>query len=77
MKRILSEDFDQIRFGWAGGLKFGEPHYYRIQGKTFLIELDNTQANANHVHTVWRDFQGDYGVDLLKEHYNNVKHHNK
>ena len=77
MKRIMSEDFEEIRFGWAGGLKFGEPHYYRIQGKTFLIELDNTQANANHVHTVWRDFQGDYGVDLLKEHYNSVKHHSK
>ncbi len=76
MKRIMSEDFDGIRFGWAGGLKLGEPHYYRIQGKTFLIELDNTQANANHVHTVWRDFQGDYGADLLQEHYNNVKHHN-
>lgn len=74
MKRIMSEDFNEIRFGWAGGLKFGEPHYYRIQGKTFLIELDNTQQGANHVHTVWRDFYGDYGIDLLKEHYKSGGH---
>ncbi len=77
MKRIISEDFNQISFGWAGSTKVGEPHYYRIQGKTFLIELDNTQHNANHVHTVWRDFNGDYGIDLLKEHYKNSNHHNK
>ncbi len=76
MKRIESEDFNKISFGWAGSTKLGEPHYYRIQGKTFLIELDNTQSNANHVHTVWRDFNGDYGIDLLKEHYKNSNHHN-
>jgi hypothetical protein len=77
MNRIISEDFNKISFGWAGSTKSGEPHYYRIQGKTFLIELDNTQSNANHVHTVWRDFNGDYGIDLLKEHYKNSNHHNK
>lgn len=77
MKRIVSENFNEISFGWAGGTKLGEPHYYRIQGKTFLIELDNTQHNANHVHTVWRDFNGDYGIDLLKEHYKNSNHHHK
>lgn len=77
MKRIVSEDFNEIKFGWAGGLICGEPHYYRIQGKTFLIEFDNTQNKANHIHTVWRDFNGDYGVDLLKEHYQNSKHHHK
>ena len=75
MKRIASEDFNQIRFGWAGGLVEGVPHYYRIQGKTFLIEFDNTTHNANHIHIVWRDFNGDFGVDLLKEHYENTKHH--
>jgi hypothetical protein len=75
MKRIVSEEFNGIRFGWAGGLKPGEPHYYRVQGKTFLIELDNTQNNANHIHSVWRDFNGDFGVDLLKEHYQTSKHH--
>ena len=77
MKRLVSEDFNQIRFGWAGGLIKGVPHYYRIQGKTFLIEFDNTTHNANHIHIVWRDFNGDFGVDLLKEHYKNSKHHNK
>ena len=77
MKRIISEDFNEIKFGWAGSLKSGEPHYYRIQGKTFLIELDNSQNNANHVHTVWRDFDGDYGMDLIKEHYKNSGHHHK
>ena len=77
MKRIVSEDFNEIRFGWAGGLISGEPHYYRIQGKTFLIEFDNTQNKANHIHTVWRDFNGDFGIDLLKEHYQNSKNHHK
>ncbi len=78
MKRIVSEEFYQIRFGWAGGVIAGVPHYYRIQGKTFLIEFDNTTHNANHIHTVWRDFNGDFGVDLLKEHYkNSTHHHNK
>lgn len=75
MKRIVAEDFNEIRFGWAGGLIKGIPHYYRIQGKTFLIEFDNTTHNANHIHIVWRDFNGDFGVDLLKEHYKNSKHH--
>ncbi len=77
MKRIVSEEFNEIRFGWAGGLQYGEPHYYRIQGKTFLIELDNTQNKANHIHTVWRDFDGDFGIDLLKEHYKNSNHQHK
>jgi hypothetical protein len=77
MKRIVSEDFNQIRFGWAGSLLKGVPHYYRIQGKTFLIEFDNTTHNANHIHIVWRDFNGDFGVDLLNEHYKKSKHHHK
>ena len=77
MKRIVSEDFSQIRFGWAGGLITGVPHYYRIQGNTFLIEFDNTTHNANHIHIVWRDFNNDFGVDLLNEHYKKSKHHHK
>ena len=77
MKRIVSEDFNQIRFGWAGSLLMGVPHYYRIQGKTFLIEFDNTTHNANHIHIVWRDFNGDFGVGLLNEHYKKSKHHHK
>lgn len=55
-------------FAWAGGKERGEPHYYRVQGKTFLLEYDNTQNGANHVHSVWRSFDGDFGRDLLGEH---------
>ena len=58
-----------IYFAWAGGVNRGDPHYYRIQTTSFLIEYDNTQNNANHIHSVWRDFNGDWGEDLLKEHY--------
>lgn len=74
MTNILGEDIDAIRFGWAGALRKGEPHYYRVQGKSFLIEFDNTQNNANHIHSVWRDFNGDFGRDLLREHYK-ASHH--
>ena len=54
--------------GWAGGKERGEPHYYRVQGKSFLIEYDNTQNDANHVHSVFRSFDGDFGRDILGEH---------
>ena len=67
--KILKAGVDKIGFAWAGELERGKPHYYRIQGPTFLIEYDNTQNNANHVHSVWRDFENDFGVDLLKKHY--------
>jgi hypothetical protein len=66
--RIEKAGFDKVQFAWAGGLKPGDAHYYRLQGPTFLVELDNTQNNANHVHTVWRDFERDFGRDLLREH---------
>ena len=58
-----------VCFAWAGGIKPGDPHYYRVQTPSFLIELDDTQDNANHIHSVWRDFSGDFGGDLLKAHY--------
>lgn len=58
-----------IYFAWAGGTEKGEPHYYRVQTSSFLIEYDDTQNNANHIHSVWRDFSGDFGADLLKLHY--------
>lgn len=66
--RLEKSGFDKIHFAWAGSLAKGEPHYYRIQGPTFLVEYDNTQNGANHIHTVWRDFDGDFGRDLLREH---------
>lgn len=66
---IRKGGMDQLRFGWAGTLEVGGPHYYRVQGPTLLIEYDNVQNGANHIHSVWRDFNGDFGRDLLKEHY--------
>ncbi len=58
-----------VSFAWAGGKELGDPHYYRVQGPTFLLEYDNVQNNANHVHCVWRDFDGDFGRDVLAEHH--------
>src|SRR5690606_17219093 len=60
---------DQIAFAWAAGFERGEANYYRIQGPTLLIEFDNTQNNANHIHTTFRDFKNDFGHDALAEHY--------
>jgi len=60
---------NNLYFAWAGGEQPGQPHYYRIQAPAFLVEYDDTQNNANHIHSVWRDFDGDFGLDLLKEHY--------
>jgi hypothetical protein len=56
-------------FAWSGGIEKGEPHYYRVQTAAFLIEYDCTQDNANHIHSVWRDYNGDFGQDLLAQHY--------
>jgi hypothetical protein len=58
-----------IHFAWTGGINHGDPHYYRVQTAAFLIEFDDTQDNNNHIHSVWRDFSGDFGEDLLKSHY--------
>ena len=75
MDKITKDELDSVRFGWAGSTERGKPHYYRIQGQTFLIEYDNIQDDANHVHTVWRDFNGDFGRDLIREHYLHSDHH--
>lgn len=58
-----------IYFAWSGGINRGDQHYYRVQTPLFLIELDDTQDNANHIHSVWRDLNGDFGQDLLQQHY--------
>jgi hypothetical protein len=60
---------DTLTFAWAGGLERGEANYYRIQSPTHLIEFDNTQNQANHIHTVVRSFKGDFGHDMLADHY--------
>ncbi|HYO81338.1 MAG TPA: DUF3500 domain-containing protein [Bryobacteraceae bacterium] len=58
-----------LYFAWAGVEERGGPHYYRVAGPDFLIEYDNTQNNANHVHSVWREYKGDWGEDMLAQHY--------
>ena len=74
LDRLYEAGIDKIAFAWAGGVEPGEPHYYRVQGPTFLIEYDNTQNNANHIHSVWREFNGDFGRDLLREHVRTTPH---
>jgi hypothetical protein len=67
-------DVSALREVFSAMFEHGEAHYYRIQGPSFLVEYDNTQNNANHIHTVWRDFDGDFGRDLLREHYSDARH---
>lgn len=73
-QKIKQAGMDKIWFAWAGGTEKNEPHYYRVQGPTFLLEYDNTQNNNNHVHAVWRDFEGDFGEDILRKHYEQNPH---
>lgn len=76
MNDIEKAGLENLRFAWAGEKATGpgHPHYYRIQGPTIIIEYDNTQNNANHVHTVVRDLKNDFGGDELLTHYKNEKH---
>jgi len=71
MKEIQDAGLENLRFAWAGSTQpgIGHPHYYRVQGPTLIIEYDNTQNNANHVHAVIRDLKHDFGGDELFEHY--------
>ena len=79
LARARQGGLDSLRFGWAGSTTRGAPHYYRVQGARFLIEYDASQDGGNHIHTVWRDFTGDFGRelpakgafgrDLLRDHY--------
>ncbi|SHJ84038.1 DUF3500 domain-containing protein [Pseudozobellia thermophila] len=73
-KKIKKQGLDELTFAWAGSLERGEGHYYSIQGPSLLIEYDNTQNNNNHVHTVVRDLENDFGKDVLKEHYAHDHH---
>jgi len=69
LARLEKAGFDKLTFAWAGGFERGEPHYYRVQSGSSVLEYDNVQNGANHVHCVWRDFDHDFGTDLLAEHY--------
>lgn len=74
MAKIKAAGIDKVRFAWLGETEKGKKHYYSVQGPTFLIEYDNTQNDGNHIHSVWRDFNGDFGRDILREHLRDVVH---
>ena len=69
MSSLRRADFNAVHFAWAGGHRPGMAHYYRLHGRFFLVEYDNTQNNANHIHTVWRHLENDFGLDLLRLHH--------
>lgn len=73
-QRVLEQGLAAFRFAWAGSLTPGEAHYFRVHGPVTLIEHDNTQNGANHVHAVWRDLAADFGRDALADHYRQQKH---
>lgn len=74
LQRIDQAGFENLHFAWAGATQPGAPHYYRIHGPTVLVEYDNSQNGANHIHTVWRDLENDFGGDLLRLHYTGQPH---
>jgi hypothetical protein len=73
-QRLREAGLDRIHFAWAGGLEPRQPHYYRVHGPTLVIEYDNTQNGANHIHSVWHDPHRDFGADLLRRHYEHASH---
>jgi hypothetical protein len=66
--KFAGDKLHAVHFAWAGATEPGQPHYYRLQGPRLLAEYDNTQREVNHVHTVWRDPEGDFGADVLARH---------
>ena len=74
LDRVEQGGWENVRFGWAGDPARGERNYYRVQGPLFLIEYCAVALTPNHIHTVWRDFHGDFGRDLLSEHLAAVPH---
>jgi len=74
LRRMRDAGAEAVRFAWAGPIDPRRPHYYRLHGATLLIEYDNSQNNANHVHSVWHDPRNDFGVDLLRAHYETGHH---
>ena len=68
LARLDRAGFGKLRFAWAGSIETGQKHYYRVHGPTLLIEYDNTQNDANHVHTSLRDLERDFGGDAMRRH---------
>ncbi|HET6520114.1 MAG TPA: DUF3500 domain-containing protein, partial [Geminicoccaceae bacterium] len=75
LARIRDAGIERLHFAWAGPLEPGRPYYYRVHGPTMVIEFDNTQNDANHIHTVWHDLTRGFGADLLRAHYAHGHHH--
>ena len=73
-RRVMDQGLDRFRFAWAGSLEPGEAYYFRVHGPVTLIEHDNTQNGANHIHSVWRDLAADFGHDALADHYRQQPH---
>jgi hypothetical protein len=69
MERAKAAGLDTVHFCWAGEMERGKPHYYRVQGPSFLVEFENAQSGGNHIHVVWRDWRSDFGEDLLTLHH--------
>ena len=65
---IRDEGLDHFHLAWAGPVSQSEPHYYRIHGGNFVVEFDNRQDGANHIHSVWRDIENDFAADVLRQH---------
>ena len=72
--RIRDAGLEQIHFAWAGSTEPRRPHYHRLHGPNLLIEYDNTQIDANHIHSVWHDPGHDFATDLLRRHYEHHSH---
>jgi len=72
IEKIEKAGTQNIRFAWAGSIAKGQRHYYRLAGPTFLLEYDNTQNDANHIHAVWRNPDNDFGLDVLADHLRNA-----
>jgi hypothetical protein len=75
LRAIRDAGLEQLHFAWAGPIHPARPHYYRLHGPTVLIEYDNTQNDANHIHSVWHDPRNSFGADLLRAHYRTGHHH--
>lgn len=63
---IEAAGLQEVRFGWAGSTAPGEPHYYRVHGPDFIIESGNVDGDVEHLHTVWRKFDDDFGRASLR-----------
>ena len=68
LQRLEDEGFDGLHWAWGGPVEEGKEHYYRIHGGNFVVEFDNRQNGANHIHSVWRDVENDFANDVLREH---------